>query len=414
MVLFEKDAISEDTDCLFVDVDGDGDQDLYVTSGGSEFSASSLALMDRLYLNDGKGRFHKSNQMLPAGKPECTSVVTASDFDNDGDQDLFVGVRLKSGLFGVPQNGYLLRNDGQGNFSNVTAEISPGLLELGLITDAVWNDYDQDGDLDLMVVGEWMAIKLFNNDRGKFTEVSETSGLGQTSGWWNAIQAADLDGDGDIDFVVGNHGLNSRFKASAQEPMTCYINDFDKNGSVEQIICSYNEGNSYPMALRHDLVMQLPHLKKKYLKYEDYKGQKINDIFTDDELDGAIVHKVTMLESVILWNKDKDGFEVEPLPLEAQLSPMYAILVNDINNDGQADIMLGGNLFNVKPEVGRYDASYGLLLNGTGQGKFKAMPYQKSGLFLEGEIRDFNLLQIKGQDFLSVARNNDSLQFFTY
>lgn len=414
VALFEKDAISEDTDCLFVDVDGDGDQDLYVTSGGSEFSASSLALLDRLYLNDGKGTFHKSNQIFPAGKPECTSVVTASDYDNDGDQDLFVGVRLKSGLYGVPQNGYLLRNDGQGNFTNVTAEINPGLIGLGLISDAVWNDYDQDGDSDLMVVGEWMSIKLFENDHGKFTEVSETSGLGQTSGWWNAIQAADLDGDGDIDFVVGNHGLNSRFKASAQEPITCYINDFDKNGSVEQIICSYNEGNSYPMALRHDLVMQLPYLKKKYLKYEDYKGQKINDIFTDEELKGAILHKAVMLESVILWNKGQDGFKVEPLPLEAQISPIYAILVNDINNDGQEDIVLGGNLDNVKPEVGRYDASYGMLLNGMGQGKFSVVPYQKSGLFLEGEIRDFSLLKINGKNSMAVSRNNDSIQFFAY
>jgi hypothetical protein len=414
MALLEKDAISEDTDCLFLDVDGDGDQDLYVTSGGSEFSASSLALLDRLYLNDGKGVFHKSNQIFPTGKPENTSVVTASDYDSDGDQDLFVGVRLKSGLYGVPQNGYILRNDGQGNFTNVTEEISPALIGIGLISDAIWSDYDQDGDSDLIVVGEWMSIKLFNNECGKFTEVSEASGLGQTSGWWNVIRAADLDGDGDIDFVAGNHGLNSRFKASPQEPITCYVNDFDKNGSVEQIICSYNGGVSYPMALLHDLAMQLPHLKKKYLKYEDYKGQTINEIFTDEELKGSILHKAVMLESVILWNNGNDGFKLETLPLDAQLSPIYAILIKDMNNDGQEDIVLGGNLHNVKPEVGRYDASYGLFLSGMGQGKFKVIPYQESGLFLEGEIRDFNLLKIKGQYFLTVARNNNSIQFLGY
>ncbi len=412
--LFEKDAGSEDTDCLFVDVDGDGDQDLYVTSGGSEFSSSSLALLDRLYINDGKGKFHRSDQIFPAGKPECTSVVTASDYDNDGDQDLFVGVRLKSGLYGVPQNGYILKNDGQGNFVNVTEEISPGLIGVGLITDAVWNDYDQDGDVDLMVVGEWMAVKLFKNESGKFTEVSETVGLNQTSGWWNVLHAADLDGDGDDDFVAGNHGLNSRFKASVQEPITCYINDFDRNGSVEPMICSFNEGVSYPMALRHDLVMQLPHLKKKYLKYEDYKGQRINEIFTDEELKGSIVHKAVLLESAILWNNGIDGFKIEPLPLEAQLSPIYAILINDMNKDGREDIVLGGNLYNVKPEVGRYDASYGLLLNGTGHGKFKTIPYQESGLFIEGEVRDFGLLKIQGHDVFAVARNNDSIQFFSY
>jgi len=412
--LFEKDKTSEDLGCIFVDVDQDGDMDLYITSGGNELPSSSFSLIDRLYLNDGQGNFYKTDQMLPAGIPESTSTVSACDFDQDGDMDLFVGVRLKTGLLGVPQNGYLLENNGEGNFKNVTAEIAPELLNVGMVSDAVWSDYDQDGDKDLMILGEWMSIKLFNNENGKFKEVTKQVGLAETSGWWNSLEAADLDSDGDIDFVAGNHGLNSRFKASIEQPISCYINDFDNNGTVEQIICAYNGKQSYPLALRHDLVMQLPHLKKKYLKYESYKGQTIHNIFSEKELEGSIIHNVTMLESVILLNNGNGTFEIKKLPQEAQLAPVYAILIEDINQDGHQDIILGGNLHNVKPEAGRYDASYGVYLQGTETGEFIVVPPQQSGLELEGEIRDFDLIEINGHKILMVARNNASIQFFDF
>ncbi|MDQ3535019.1 MAG: VCBS repeat-containing protein, partial [Bacteroidota bacterium] len=278
-ILFEKDKGSEDLHCIFFDADMDGHPDIYVSSGGSEFSSTSFALVDRLYINDGKGNFSKSNQILPAGSPESTSVVEANDFDGDGDLDLFVGIQLKSGAIGIPQNGYLLRNDGKGNFKNVTLEIAPELLNAGMISGAVWADYDSDGDDDLIIMGEWMSIRIFNNENGTFKEVSAQAGLADTFGWWNSIQAADLDGDGHIDFVVGNHGLNSRFRASIQKPIKNYINDFDQNGSIEQILTSFNGEESYPRALRHDLVGQLPYLNKKYLQYEAYKGQTIENIF---------------------------------------------------------------------------------------------------------------------------------------
>ena len=412
--LFEKDGGSEDLECLFFDMDSDGDKDLYVTSGGSEFSSGSFALVDRLYINDGKGSFTKLSQILPAGSPESASVVKASDFDADGDLDLFVGIRLRAGAVGVPQNGYLLQNDGTGKFIDVTHDIAPELIGAGMITDGNWSDYDADGDEDLMVLGEWMSIKLFNNENGHFKEVTSEAGLTETSGWWNSLEVADLDGDGDMDYVAGNHGLNSRFRASLEKPLTCYINDFDQNGSVEQIISSYNGDKSYPLALRHDLVMQLPSLKKKYLKYESYKGQTIEDIFTKEELEGALIEKVTMLESAILWNTGDGTFKIEALPIEAQLSPVYAVLIEDINNDGIKDILLGGNLYNVKPEVGRYDASYGTVLKGLGKGEFKVVPTKESGLFLEGEIRDFELIETAGQKILLVARNNAPMQFFEF
>lgn len=413
-VLFEKDKGSEDLQCIFFDADMDGDLDLYVSSGGSEFSSVSMTLIDRLYLNDGKGNFTKSSQILPNGSPESTSTVIASDFDGDGDMDLFIGIRLKAGAIGVPQNGYLLENDGKGNFKNVTHKIAPELLNLGMISDAVWTDYDGDGDDDLMIVGEWMSIRLFNNDRGVFKEVITPIGLENTFGWWNTIQAADLNGNGHIDYVVGNHGLNSRFRASPERPITSYINDFDKNGSIEQILSSFNGGKSYPQALRHDLVTQLPHLKKKYLKYEDYHGQTIEDIFHKTELEGSIKQKVTMLESVILWNNGNGTFKIDILPQEAQLSPIFAILLEDIDNDGVLDIILGGNLHNVKPEVGRYDASYGVFLKGLGKGEFDVIPTKESGFFLEGEIRDFGSVRVNGKKILMVIRNNASMQFFKF
>ena len=413
-ILFVKDKISEDMASVFVDVDNDGDQDLYVTSGGSEFSSSSFAMLDRLYLNDGTGSFTKSPQLLPAGKPESTSVVSAADFDGDGDQDLFVGVRLKPGLLGVPQNGYILQNDGEGNFVNKTKTVAPELIAVGMVTDGQWSDYDQDGDSDLIVVGEWMSIKLFNNQNGILKEVTEAAGLSLTSGWWNCIEATDIDGDGDIDFVAGNHGLNSRFKASPKEPISCYINDFDQNGTAEQIVCMYNDGVSYPQVLRHDLVMQLPYLKKKYLKYDSYKGQSIENIFTEKELEGSVIHQITMLESVVLLNNGNGTFKVNKLPVEAQLAPVYAILARDIDKDGKKDLVLGGNLYNVKPEVGRYDAGYGISFKGKGDGEFEVLSPQKSGLYLEGEIRDFKVTKNKGQEMLMVIRNNDAMQFFRY
>lgn len=412
--LFYKDKASEDLECLFFDADGDGDQDLYVASGGNEFSSGSFALVDRLYMNDGTGKFTRSDQLLPAGLPESSATVRHSDFDNDGDLDLFVGIRLKSGEIGVPQNGYLLRNDGSGLFSNVTAEIAPELLRMGMITDAVWADYDMDGDEDLIIVGEWMPIRVFNNNEGIFKEASSQAGLSWTSGWWRTIRAADLDQDGDIDFVVGNQGLNTRFSASPDKPLTCYINDFDQNGSVEQIICNYNGEQAYPVVLRHDLVKQLPGLKKKFLKYEQYKGRTIEDIFSEEVLQQSLVHEVTMLQSVILMNDGNGALSVRDLPEEAQLSPVHAILLEDIDSDGITDILLGGNQYRVKPEEGRYDASNGLLLKGLGQAEYVELTAFDSGLFLEGEVRDFQTMDINGEKILFIARNNASMQYFKF
>ena len=259
-----------------------------------------------------------------------------------------------------------------------------------------------------------MGIKLFENDNSKFYEISKDVGLKNTSGWWNRIVSSDIDNDGDLDFIVGNHGLNSRFKASVDEPISCYINDFDNNGSIEQIVCNYNQGKSYPLVLRHDLIEQLPHLKKKYVNYSQYKGQTIKDLFTDKELEGSIVHEVTMLESVILLNNGEGSFNIKQLPKETQLSPIYAILASDFDKDGNVDLILGGNLHKVKPEIGRYDASYGQFLKGLGNGNFGVSNMDESGLLLNGEIRDFKILNQKQNNLLLVARNNSTMEFYQY
>lgn len=406
---FESDRVSEDTGSLFFDADGDGDLDLYVCSGGNEFPTSSSALIDRLYTNDGKGKFTKSSQFLPTSAFESTSTVKASDYDQDGDVDLFVGVRLKPFGYGLPVNGYILNNDGRGNFTNVTAQIAPSLSNIGMITDAVWKDINGDAKEDLLVVGEYMAIRVFINDGGKLVDRTEQAGLARTHGWWNRIEAADLDGDGDIDFVVGNHGLNSRFRASLERPVCMYVSDFDQNGTLEQIICTFNGDKSYPVALRHDLIKQMPGLKKKYLKYENYKDQTVSDIFTEEQLNGAVRLDAYLLSSAALINDGTGKFEIRDLPSQAQFSPVFAILINDFDDDGQLDVLLGGNQYRVKPEVGRYDASYGLLLKGVGDGTFVALNSARSGIKIDGEVRDFAMMDIADQRIVFVARNNQEM-----
>lgn len=407
--VFENDKVSEDMASIFFDADNDGDQDLYVCSGGYEFSSSSSALIDRLYINDGSGNFKKSNQRLPTSKYESTCTVKASDFDKDGDMDLFVGVRLRPFYYGFRTNGYLLRNDGHGNFKDASQEVAPDLKDIGMITDAIFADVDRDGDDDLLVVGDYMPVKVLINSNGIFSDQTGTFGLSRSNGWWNRIEGADLDGDGDTDFILGNHGLNSRFRASDREPVSLYVNDFDRNGTVEQIICAYNGGVSYPMVLRHDLVTQVPSLKKKYLKYESYKDQTINDVFTPDQMEGVVVSQAYTLATSILVNEGNGKMTLRPLPWEAQMSPVYGIEIDDVDGDGFQDILLGGNLYNVKPEVGRYDASYGLLLKGDGKCNFKSVPAVQSGIRISGEVRDIVSVHRHGQRRYFLSRNNDTV-----
>jgi hypothetical protein len=410
--LLEKDKGSEDTDALFFDADGDGDEDLYVCSGGNEFSPNSTDLIDRLYINDGKGNFTKSPQVLPSYIFESSSCVTAADYDKDGDLDLFVGVRLKPFSYGYPCKGYILQNNGKGIFTDVTEQVAPELKQVGMVTDAKWFDYDKDGRQDLVIAGEYMPVKILHNENGRLKDVTEAAGLLKTNGWWNSIEIADINNDGYLDIVAGNHGLNSRFKATENKPVSMYVSDFDNNGSIEQIVTCYNGDSAYPMVLRHDLVNIIPSLKKKYLKYENYKEQTVQDIFTAEQLSKAVKLDAYTMQSSVFMNNKNATFTRKALPAEAQFSPMYGIAVTDFDKDGKLDILMGGNFYQSKPEVGIYDASYGVFMKGDGKGNFKVVKNKQSGFKVRGAVRDVQEVHAGKNKLTLVGLNNSAVKVF--
>jgi hypothetical protein len=407
---FQKDKSCEDVAAAFFDADGDRDLDLYVGSGSNEFSPSEPALDDRLYLNDGRGQFRRKIGALPEQKPYATACVRPADVDGDGDMDVFVGMRLIPGHYGQQPSSFILENNGTGEFTPAVQRY-PALSQLGMVTDAQWADADGDRDLDLVVVGDWEPVRIFTNENGQLTENQHL--ITDSEGWWNCIQAADLDQDGDLDFILGNWGQNTRFRASAAQPLSLYISDFDQNGRDETILCQYNGARQYPLAQRNDLVRQIPILKKKYLQYSNYAGQTIEDIFSPEQLKNAIRRDAKCLETSILWNEGQGQYKLTPLPPAAQLSPVFAIAVDDFTGDGLPDLLLGGNHERCKPETGTYLASRGCLLAGNGKGEFQHVTTQHSGLVLKGPVRAFATLG-KSKKRLLVANNDGPLQIFNY
>jgi hypothetical protein len=404
--LFERDKISEDLGAVFFDANGDGHPDLYVVSGGSEYSSMAPALQDRLYLNDGRGTFRKASGNLPA-EHNSGSRVAAADFDGDGDIDLFVGGRVIPWRYGLDPPSALLQNDGHGKFADVTAQAAPELARIGMVTDALWIDVDGDRRLDLVVVGEWMPITIFRNTGNGKLERLNTPGLEQSHGWWNRIVAGDFTGDGRTDFVVGNLGLNTRLQATADQPATMHVKDFDRNGFVEQIVCYYNDGVSYPLVLRDDLIKALPYLKARYLNYQDYARQTVTDIFSAAELADAVVKVAHTFATALAKNNGDGSFTLVPLPREAQVAPIYGILASDFDRDGALDLLLAGNFDGVKPEIGRMSGGYGLFLRGTGAGEFTPVPTAASGFLVPGQARDIQRIRTPQGELYVVTRNND-------
>ncbi len=407
---FEKDKAAEDAESIFFDANNDGFLDLYVCSGGIEFSKFSPNYLDRLYINDGSGNFIKSPQNLPTTLGfHSSSTVTVADIDNDNDIDIFVGERGVPNAYGKAGSGFLLLNDGNGNFTETKLHGAKCFEALGMITDAVFTDINNDNYKDLVVVGEFMSVKVFKNTNGVFSEV-HSEVIESLKGWWNTITQSDLDNDGDMDFILGNHGTNSRFKASKENPILLYANDFDGNNYTDPILAfTAEDKKQYPYALRHNLVDQLKYLNKKFPDYETFKTATIQDIFTKEQLASSTRLEVNTLKSVVLINNGNFSFEVKDLPYQAQFSPTYAIATKDFDNDGDMDVIAGGNLYGVMPEFGRYDASYGYYLENLGNANFKYHT-TKSGLKIDGEIR---AIKVRDQQVF-ITKNNDSLEVYNY
>ncbi|HEY3221367.1 MAG TPA: VCBS repeat-containing protein [Gemmatimonadales bacterium] len=400
---FRADSLNEDVDAALFDADGDGDLDLYVVSGGNEFWEGE-PLRDRLYLNDGHGNFTRSPDALPDFAHNGSCIVPSRDF-------LFVGSRVVARQYGVTPRSYLLENDGQGHFHDVTVAKAPGLDSVGMVSRAAWVDYDGDGKLDLIVVGEWMPVRVFHQENGRFVDRTTEAGFAGTNGWWTSIQAADLNGDGRPDLVLGNLGLNSIVRASRLEPARLYVGDFFDTGKLVQILTSYRHDVSYPLVGRDELLQVMPSLRKAYPTYESFGASRIQNIIPRKELKKARVLEADTFTSAIALNRGDGTFELRALPAEAQFAPIYASLVDDFDGDGKTDLLVAGNFYGVTPVEGRYDASYGLLLHGDGRGGFTAVDMQRSGLAIDGQVRHIALLKrANGDRLIVVARNNDRLE----
>lgn len=408
------DSVFEDVNAIFFDADKDGDADLYVVSGGNEYGDGSPEYADRLYINDGKGNFTKNTDALPA-MLTSKQAVAAGDFDNDGDLDLFVGGRSIPGSFPMAAPSYLLRNDSKARdikFTEITATFCPALQKPGMVTVAQWIDLNNDKFPELIVAGDWMPVMLFKNNKNQLEDISSGSGLHELNGMWSSVTATDADEDGDIDFVLGNCGYNDQFsKTNKNQPLQLYVNDFDDNGTTDAVMCYYIQGKSYPMASRDELLDQVNLLKKKYVHYKDYADATINDIFSKDKINSAQVLHCDELASGILYNDGSNHFSFKALPLQAQVSKMFGSIQYDFDKDGRKDLLCAGNFYSYRVQLGRSDASLGVLLMQLADKTFTAMDPAVSGLYIGGDVR--GITQVKnnaGENVIVIAKNNEAVQ----
>jgi hypothetical protein len=398
----------EDTAVEFFDADGDGDKDMYVGSGGNFAAAGEYENQDRIFFNDGKGGFSMRPNTLPKNGFN-TAVVAPHDFDADGDIDLFVGSRSTPTAYGVPPRSYLYQNDGTGKFTDITLTMSKALSEIGMVTDAKWVDIDGDAKKELIVVGEWMQPTLFKQKDNKL-EVFKINALEGKTGFWYAVQFADLDGDGDQDLVLGNMGENHYLASKNKSPIKLWINDFDENGSLEKILSYTVKGKDLPVVMKRDMVKELPILKKQVLRHHDYATKSVQDLFAKDKIKKALVRDVNFFKSIIALNDGKGQFSLQDLPLSIQLSSASAIHIQDLNGDKRPDLLIGGNHFTYQPQYGRLDGNYGEVLLNRGGSEFTPLSIAQSGLYLTGMVRDFKPVKINGLEKILVGVNHEKLR----
>ena len=403
---FEKDNKCEDTAAGFFDADGDGDPDLYVGSGGNDKESESDLLRDRLYINNGKGAFEKAVDAIPDFRYN-TSVVAPYDFDQDGDIDLFTGSLSVSRIYGINPKHYLLENDGHGKFKDITETKAYKFREMGMVTDAVWQDLDSDGLKDLVVVGQWMAPVIYLNSGRRLSPIATS--LDSLSGWWNAVSVADLDHDGDMDMVLGNRGDNTYIKVSPEAPVKMFVNDFDNNGSIEQIFTRYVEGKDKPIALKRDLTAQLPVLLKKNLKFAEYAVKSVYELIPDAIIKNSILKEVTISESIVAYNEGENQYRIEMLPKEIQFTCVNVILTTDLNDDNYNDIILGENNFSFKPQFGRLDAGFAHMLLGSATGLMKPARIGTSG---QGVVNSIKEITMNGQKYLILGINDQRSKLY--
>ena len=395
--------------CLF-DADLDGDLDLYVSSGGNEYKAEVGLYQDRLYTNDGTGIFTKSENVLPKLTASGGKVIQA-DYDKDGDIDLFVCGRQVPGKYPEPAESYLLKNKWE-ETGTLTFEkiVNNDFIKLGMVTDAKWTDYDNDDDLDLIVVGEWMAITIIENNNGVFTKKNPISSLQNSTGWWYSIESADIDNDGDEDYIIGNLGLNYKYKASKDEPFTVNYGDFDQNGKNDIVLGYYNYGEHYPLRGRSCSTQQIPNLKNTFTSYNEFAGASLVDVYSSDLLNQSLEYKANIFSSICLENLGNGNFNTHELPRLAQLSSINDIIIEDVDNDGKKDVIIAGNLYGSEIETPRNDASVGLFLKGNGDCSFKEVTMQDSGLSLPYDVKELKTITIKGKKHILVGVNDGPLR----
>jgi hypothetical protein len=406
---FDKDAMFEDTTAAFFDANGDGNLDLMIGSGGNEIGQENNYKV-RLYINNGKGRFDSAEKKLPSLRKNI-SVITPYDFDNDGDIDVFIGARSLVATYGINPTHQFLENNGDGTFIDTTEKVAYDVKSAGMITDAIWKDINKDGKKDLITVSEWDTPKIYINNGRRL--IKQKSTLDDLFGMWNVVEAADLDNDGDIDFILGNQGSNTIHKTSSENPVKMWVNDFDNNGTIEQIMTNHKNGKDYPIHMKKELTAQLVSLKKQNLKASEYAKKSIDELFSASIFKNSIMKQSTISESIIAVNEGDWNFSVKKLPSRVQLSCVCGIVCTDVNNDGNLDIIMAGNNFEFKPQYSRLDASHGSVLLGDGSLDFKWQNYNTSGFVIKNEVKHLKTISDKsGKTYLLAAINNEKPKLF--